>query len=189
VPLRFFFLVDSFKVSNVDSTDMDVRREHFQYPKGFGMHGLIFTDILGNLLQLTMNIDGNKSDSTMYHSSPPNLQQRGIVIPIDTTGLGDSSFEGIASSVLPGAWGSLSTVPYEGMVGPQQIALAHMMQSLKRIIRQRVEMAIRVGKKGGCPYQTINREIFVSCLSNVHFSISTHCSYCVDKSPCQTPQY
>ena len=31
--LRFFFLVDSFKVSNVDSTDINVRRQHFQIPK------------------------------------------------------------------------------------------------------------------------------------------------------------
>jgi hypothetical protein len=134
--LRFFYLVDSFEVANVDSTDEDTRRQHFQYPKGFGMQCLIFTDILGKMLHLTVDFDGNSGDSSMYHSSAPYLQQNGIVTPINTTGLGDSTFEGFSSSISAGARPLLSTAPYGGMVGAAQNDLARMLHAQKKRVRQ-----------------------------------------------------
>lgn len=106
--LNCFFLVDTTKSSNVDSTDAETRNMHWNDNKGFGLVLSIFTTLLGALIWIEVNWNGNSGDLTTLRGSAPYLQQQGCTFPPNHTGLGDAQYTGPAS-LLPNSVDMLNT--------------------------------------------------------------------------------
>ncbi len=143
---NIFFLVDTTKSGNVDSLDIPTQRAHYSIHKGFGLVLIIFTDVLGRIIWIEVGFNGNAADVPIYRNSSPYRQINGCTFPIDKTGLGDQSFVG-PSSCLPNA----SMLQHTGNRGamPQGLVLfAAILRRAMRRLRQAVECAIRIGKKG-----------------------------------------
>lgn len=145
-PLSIFFIVDSSKTSSVDSTDEVTRALHWNDDKGFGPILTIFTTIHGKMIRVEVDFNGNTADVPGFRSSAPFHQTEGCTFPINHTGLGDSIYVG-PSSILPGAKYLQNT--RQNVAVPPHLQLIHNITlRLKRRIRQGVECAIRVGKRG-----------------------------------------
>jgi hypothetical protein len=67
--LGVFFLVDSSKITNVDSTNKRTRTLHWCAHKGFGGSNIYITDVLGRLIAIIPIIDGNGSDMQQLRES------------------------------------------------------------------------------------------------------------------------
>lgn len=143
---NIFFLVDTSKTSNVDSTNVATRALHWSDNKGFGLILSIFTTILGGLMWLEVNWNGNSGDTTTYAASAPYLQQQGCTFPLHHTGLGDALYRG-PSSHRAGSALLINTATLNNVL-PQHQLIAAIHSRLTRRLRQPVECAIRIGKRG-----------------------------------------
>ena len=98
-----FGIVDSSKITAVDSTFPDIRRKHFNSHKAFGPNIVVVVDLLGDLLSMESSpilLDGRGEDWTQYRQTDAFLQQRGIAWDDDETLMGDAKYRG-ASNVRP----------------------------------------------------------------------------------------
>jgi hypothetical protein len=95
---RAFFILDSTKVSNNDSTVVATREQHWNSHKGFGSHMIVFSNILGDLIWFEPFLDGNGSDIQQYRSSSPFQQANGCTFSADQTGFGDNAYKGASSN-------------------------------------------------------------------------------------------
>ena len=91
---RPFFIVDSTKVTNVDSTDQATRRTHFNTHKRFGSNAIHVVDLLGNLIAVVPFLDGRGNDITQYRQSDMFFQRNGLTWDDDETGIGDHAYCG-----------------------------------------------------------------------------------------------
>ena len=89
-----FFVVDSSKISNVDSISHGTRQLHYSTHKGFGPNMNVICDILGNPLDIMELQNGNEADIIMYRSTDWFHQLNGLNFDNDETGIGDSSYVG-----------------------------------------------------------------------------------------------
>jgi hypothetical protein len=143
-------IVDTTKVSNVDSVYVDTAGNHHNH-KGFGLTVNVMTDMHGNMLDVQVNIDGNTGDVPAYRRSDPYLSLNNKIIPIQYTALGDGGYAGRVSSQR----GSKNLVC--NLTGPERAGILHgamhlqqaleAQERIKRRNRQPVECAIRVMKK------------------------------------------
>lgn len=143
---NIFFLVDTAKSGNVDSLDIPTQHTHYSVHKGFGLVLIIFTDVLGRIIWIEVGFNGNAADVPIYRNSSPYRQADGCTFTIDKTGLGDQSFVG-PSSCLPNA-SPLQNTGNRGAMPQGLILFAAIQRRAMRRLRQAVECAIRVGKKG-----------------------------------------
>ena len=98
-----FGIVDSSKVTSLDSTYPVIRRQHYNTHKGFGPNIVVIVDLLGDLLfmeSFPVLLDGRGDDWTQYKQTDAFLQQRGIAWDPDETLMGDAKYRG-ASNVNP----------------------------------------------------------------------------------------
>ena len=79
-----FLVVDTSKTTNVDSTNLPTRALHWSDNKGFGLVLSIFTTILGGLMWLEVNWNGNSEDTTTYAASAPYLTTKRLYISSST---------------------------------------------------------------------------------------------------------
>jgi hypothetical protein len=89
-----FFLVDSSKIVNIDSTSKMTRQRHHNIHKGFGGNALHVSDIMGTTIACVPLMDGRGHDGTQYRQSAMFQQEDGISWDNDETGLGDSHYVG-----------------------------------------------------------------------------------------------
>ena len=89
---NIFFIVDSTKLKNNDSIDVDTRRRHWNNHKGFGCHMIMFCDLFGNVIWFEPMRDGNGADVQQYRSSAPFQQLYGCTFVETHTGMGDTAY-------------------------------------------------------------------------------------------------
>lgn len=150
-PHKPFFIVDSTKLANNDSTDLPTRNQHWNNHKGFGCHMILFSDIFGNLIWFEAMRNGNGSDVSQYRSSAPFLQEQGCTFAPDHTGMGDTAYVS-ASSTDPNSAPLLSKYDLDDPAFNNQAdlyALAERFNDDYDTTRSTIERVIRGSKRFG----------------------------------------
>ena len=95
-----FGIVDSSKITALDSTDQDVRRQHFNSHKGFGPNIIVIVDLLGDLMymeSMPVLLDGRGDDWSQYQQTDAFLQLNGVSWDPDETLMGDAKYRGASN--------------------------------------------------------------------------------------------
>lgn len=95
---NIFYIVDSTKIPNNDSTHLQTRQQHWNNHKGFGCHMILYTNILGDIIHFEPMRDGNGSDIQQYRSSDVFQQSNGCTFVKQHSGMGDTAYKGASSS-------------------------------------------------------------------------------------------
>lgn len=93
-----FGIVDSFKLSNIDSTHKLTRRTHYNSHKGFGPNAILFSTVIGDFMALERFKNGNGNDLQQYHDTEVFHRENGKTMDADETLIGDSKYIGNVSN-------------------------------------------------------------------------------------------